>query len=444
MGPRHPVRDLTDTDFTVLLDGVPRRILAFTTDEVEEQVARGAAWQRDVAPDVAANSLANPRLVVIILDNGLLPGDPWILKTAKSIGVKVVDQLAPGDLAAIVFTSDNRAPQDFTADRQRLHATIDRLNYGFEPRVAVERRDAQLRSFDTLKQAIQFLSGVPELRSLIVWVTVGWPDPLQQRAPKFAGLGTADLPDTEAALSLATGLGSGLAGARVSGVPVYAVSPLGLVPDMPMIANPQIFGAVRIGAGGISAREALFSADFRRGVSETTGGRAIALTNAPAERVPEVFRENSVHYTLAYEAPKAFADGRYHRIEVRVNREGAIVQPDGARMFLSSKPAAGVPIPETTRALSGLVPLAGEPLRLAIAAVATPPTAAAPGAAASLVLALGVDAPASLSGAGDQIAVKLRVFDGEGRRQIDLKKMGFRVPPTSSGRDRSLAPINGY
>jgi hypothetical protein len=53
---RKPVRDLTEKDFTILLDGQPRPIVAFTTDDAEGPVAPTAPWMRDVAPDVAATT----------------------------------------------------------------------------------------------------------------------------------------------------------------------------------------------------------------------------------------------------------------------------------------------------------------------------------------------------------------------------------------------------
>src|SRR5688572_15434975 len=150
---RRPVRNLREGDFTVYLDGVVRRVVAFTTDEVGAS-KRTVSW-RDVAPDVASNALNNPRLVVLILDDGLIPFDPWILKTAKSIATKTVEQLQAGDLAAIVFTRDNRVPQDFTADKAKLLAAVARLDYGFNRRNRIELKYAERRSLDVLRQNIQ-------------------------------------------------------------------------------------------------------------------------------------------------------------------------------------------------------------------------------------------------------------------------------------------------
>jgi len=69
---RRPVRGLTASDFTVLEDGKPRPLVAFSPVDIPESkpLASGtAAWVREIAPDVAGNDLARDgRLVVIVLD----------------------------------------------------------------------------------------------------------------------------------------------------------------------------------------------------------------------------------------------------------------------------------------------------------------------------------------------------------------------------------------
>jgi VWFA-related protein len=317
-------------------------------------------------PGRSGDNVANPRLVVIIIDDGLIPPDPWVLQKAKAIAVKAVDQLGPNDLASIVFTKDNREPRDFTADRARLLTTIDRTSYGFDRRRFDERHYAEIRSWHTLQSAIGYLRGVSELRSMIIYVTLGWRDPLGEIAPRMAGLETSDLAETEASRDLALKFGAALGSARVAGIPVYGVSPLGLVAPSPTVSgNAGLPPSVQTSAG-VGAAEATGMAEMLRNLSEATGGRGIAANNTPDRLIPSVFVENSLHYTLGYESPGPMQDGRYRSIEVRVNRPDVTVEPGAERMFFSPKPTPVTGTP-TTRALSGLVPLADEPLRLAVA-----------------------------------------------------------------------------
>jgi hypothetical protein len=104
---RHPVRGLTAADFTVLEDGQPREIQAFSEVYLPDRVrAEAAPWVRDVASDVVSNQTAEDegRLVMILLDRSIPLGEPTL--TAKRIAAAAVSQLAPGDLAAVLSTSN--------------------------------------------------------------------------------------------------------------------------------------------------------------------------------------------------------------------------------------------------------------------------------------------------------------------------------------------------
>jgi hypothetical protein len=91
----------------------------------------------------------------------------------------------------------------------------------------------------------------------------------------------------------------------------------------------------------------------------------------------------------------------------------------------------------TTHALSGLIPLADEPLRLSVAAFADPTADDRERGEAQVALALGVDVPADAA-MGDMLDVELRIFDGEGRREILARQDVVRVPRTSRYMDRSF------
>lgn len=131
-GNRQPVRDLTAADFTVLEDGKPRPVVAFSVVEVPGAQSAGATpvapWVRDAPHDVVSNDLSEEgRLVVILMDGTIPNGQPTL--TAKQIARAAVDELGPGDLAAVVrstvFVGNNGLSQGFTADRSRLIEAIE-------------------------------------------------------------------------------------------------------------------------------------------------------------------------------------------------------------------------------------------------------------------------------------------------------------------------------
>ena len=126
---RRPVRGLTRENFTILEDGKPRPAVAFAAVDLAEREASPAraSWVRDVAPDVTTNALRpEGRLVVIMFDWSIRFLDQVL---AKRIATAAVDALGPDDLAAVVFSSgfgNAGTPQNFTADRSRLLASINR------------------------------------------------------------------------------------------------------------------------------------------------------------------------------------------------------------------------------------------------------------------------------------------------------------------------------
>ena len=62
--------------------------------------------------------------------------------------------------------------------------------------------------------------------------------------------------------------------------------------------------------------------DFLVGVAENTGGRAFPDRNEFGTALTSIFQENSSYYLLGYQPPNPALDGKYRRVEVKVNRPG--------------------------------------------------------------------------------------------------------------------------
>jgi VWFA-related protein len=118
---RLPVRGLTSADFTIFEDGQPRPVAAFTAVDLPLRVMPLAPWMAEVPPDVQHNDLAREgRLVVILIDRNVSFEQQ---ASAVRYAEAAVNQLRPGDLAAVAFSSFG-VPQNFTSDRRRLMAAI--------------------------------------------------------------------------------------------------------------------------------------------------------------------------------------------------------------------------------------------------------------------------------------------------------------------------------
>jgi VWFA-related protein len=416
---RRPVRGLTAADFTVVINNVPQPIVGVFEEDLSGPVHVTAPWLRDVASDVATNTVANPRLIVIVLDDAMLgsslKGSPWSLKQSKAIARAIIGELGPSDLAAVVFTGNNRAPQDFTNDRARLIDAVERFQD-----IAIPPFLAGLYSLETVRRTIDYLKDVPSLSSAIFWITPGRGGDRDALIPRAVGPG-AGIAVREEELTLLEKFGRLVGGYQIATVPIYPISNKGL--QAPTVARD---GTIRMPAFGAS--------HMLGDIAAATGGRSISDTNAPSAAVPALFRELSSRYIVGYRVTHPEADARYRRLRVRVNRRDVIVEPS-ERMFLAptakqleagarDKPVA------TTQALAGLIPVVDEPLRLVLTPLAMASPVAKGSASHPVAVSLGVDVPfASDQPGGDNLSFEMRVFDGEGRKEITTRRWSATLAP---------------
>ena len=104
------------------------------------------------------------------------------------------------------------------------------------------------------------------------------------------------------------------------------------------------------------------TSDVLHSLAEQTGGKQFS-NNSPAASLREVVRNASAFYLLGYASAKNPADGKFHKISVRVKRPGVEVRsrtgyyaPSLNDMDAARKTAAAnEPPPEITKALSKLV-----------------------------------------------------------------------------------------
>lgn len=129
---RHPVRGLTDKDFTITEDDKPQDIIAFSAVDVPENPPKPTAWSGRAPAEVQSNEGSNDpegRLFVLLLDDALIPPDPEALKNAREVAKRFIDKVTPADRVAIVFSQSGRN-QNFTSDRARLLAAIETMKAG--------------------------------------------------------------------------------------------------------------------------------------------------------------------------------------------------------------------------------------------------------------------------------------------------------------------------
>jgi hypothetical protein len=100
--------------------------------------------------------------------------------------------------------------------------------------------------------------------------------------------------------------------ANRSNVAVYPVDPRG------MTGNNRGTTAAEIMNFTVGDR------DMLRALADETGGRAIVYRNDIAGQIGQIVRDATAYYLIAYESPHP-ADGKFHRVTVRVTRPHATV-----------------------------------------------------------------------------------------------------------------------
>jgi VWFA-related protein len=355
---RLPVKGLTAKDFTVIDAGKPQAITTFAAVDVPEPDVPTTAWMRDVDPDIKRNDdLNDRRLIVIVLDDAQVDSmNVRMSNNVKAAGRAIIDQLGQGDLAAVIFTMDQRNQQDFTTDRAKLLAAVDRFHAG----MAGDLELFQQYSVDTLQQLADYLVEIPTRRKAIFYVSTGINVDLQDLMPVNANIRGNTRGDRAGAVAqIINDMHEVFRKAQLANVNIHAVDP----------------SAMERAAGGRGLADP--RKDFLLSISNETGGFPIVNTDDYQQAIAQVFLENSSYYLLGYE-PQAGNDGRFHRIEVKVNRPGLIVRarsgyyaPDAIKAVPSGKSNKVAPSP-LRMAINGLLPIGDLPMQVTAVPFASP------------------------------------------------------------------------
>ena len=312
---RLPVRGLTAEDFTVLEEGKARPVAAFTPVDLPMREHRSAAWMDDIPGDVQANDFAREgRLIVLLMDQSVDPADA---PEARRIAEAAVDQMRPGDLAAVAWTVYG-VPQNFTSDRRRLIDAIRQpsLNLPAGDTAATASCYCGACGLQLMADVAESVQDVRQRRKLLIFIG--------HRLPQGMGGCGSVVEDAQRRI---------LRAADVGNLTIHVVDPKGVVtlaPTASMSAAPQETP----------------SSNIRRIANLTTytahtGGRFVTR-NMAADAVPEVFRESGSYYVLGFQPAYTGTDGRFRRITVKVNRPDVTVQARGG-YYAQGRSAAKAP-----------------------------------------------------------------------------------------------------
>jgi VWFA-related protein len=398
--------NLRPNDFQVFEDGKPQTITNFSLVEIPMERPDSPLFvKQPIEPDVATNAdQSDGRLYLIVLDalHTEALHSAWVRKAAKKF---IETSVAANDRAAVISTGGD-ASQDFTNNKRLLLAAVDRF-MGRSLRSATlnkiddynatagtglasdkprdidtyERAHNATATLDTLRQASDFMASIHGRRKALVLFSEGIDyditDPFENQSANDIRQDSLDA----------------VAAATRANVVVYSIDPRGLSSFAGMGAENQgppidADPSLRLNAQGMQD-EFRLQQDSLRVLADETGGFAALNSNDFVSTFDRIRQENSSYYVLGYYPTNDKRDGRFRKIEVRINKPGfrvrarkGYVAPRGRASATRTLDAKEGTSPVLREALNSPLPLPG----LRLTAFAAPFRGSGTSASVSLVV----------------------------------------------------------
>jgi VWFA-related protein len=327
-----PVTDLQASDFIVTEDDAPQTVetAQFIRLDGIRRVDNGESLEiRGPSQAQVEATKEDVRLFAIFLDDYHIDKHPTITIPLRNALEGFIEQLQPTDLVVLMDPLTTLDSLRFTRNKaellERIKTFEGRRGQVFPVRSAVEEAQLTQRNVFELRAAVSLsaleaiathLGGLREGRKSVLFVSQG---------PPVGMPGSVNYPRLEAALQAA----------NRGNVTVH-------------VLDPRPLGAAPFGG-----------AEALRRLSSETGGRAIVNTNNPENGLKQVMSDASAYYLIGYSPSRLRADGKFHKINVRVKRPG--VRVTARRGYWAPTPAETNPEPvrpadpKLTGALSMLV-----------------------------------------------------------------------------------------
>ncbi len=343
-----PVTGLKAEDFTLLEEGKPQKISSFDFENLDTTPliagsgpASGPTQQsstetspaqaaKPAAPMIsrkdAEDALSNKRVIVLFFDLSSMSPDET-QRAVDSARNYIDKKMTAADMISIIsLASSLRLDQDFTADRARLLRVLKRFSHSegqgmdagptgdadgiAETGDAYTPDETEYNQFNTdrklqaIQSICQVLAKFNQKKSVIYF---------------SSGMTQTGI-ENEAALRAAVNT------AVKANVAIYTLDARGLeaMPPGGSAATASLRGtAMYSGAAVQNQLDANFaSQETLTTLSSDTGGKAFLDSNDLGQVFDRVQRDTSVYYVLGYKSNNAVKDGRYRRIQVKVNRPG--------------------------------------------------------------------------------------------------------------------------
>ena len=342
------VPNLKKEDFEVLEDGVRQDITAFTQVNIPIERPEPPPLQAKtvIEPDVVSNVRPfEGRVYVIILDDKhTLALRSQLVKRAATQFIS--QYMAANDMAAVITTGGQlQSTQEFTSNKRLLLRAVNNF-MGQKIRSETEERldeyarqssvpsgpgrtvtgvddprdmergyDARM-ALETIAKISDWVGSIRGRRKAIVWFSEGIDYDIYNFQKREASTITEKMKDV-------------IASATRSDVSIYSIDPRGLtsLADESINVSGGFPNDPMLNLSMQSFQDSLRrSQDSLRSLSEETGGFAAVNSNDFTNAFTRVVKDNSGYYVLGYYPKDERRDGRFRRIQVKVNRQGLEVR----------------------------------------------------------------------------------------------------------------------
>ena len=335
---------LTAGDFQVIEDGKPQQVTAFSLVHIPvERPERPLFASKPIEPDVRTNlQTAGGRIYLIVLDD--LHTSALRSNRTKVAARQFIEKyIGSNDMAAVVYTGGRTdAAQDFTTNQRLLLQAVDKFmgrklrsstmnkvddyfrsagtpNAGAKPVDLDDKERGFLarNALETIRNLAQYLGNIRGRRKALVMFSEGIDYDINNV-----------FENTDATLVMDT-TREVIAAATRANVAVYGVDPRGLTSAGDDLIEVQSFPddtSVGLGTGSMF-NEVRMAQDSLRVLSEETGGFAVVNRNDFANAFQRIVDDHSAYYVMGYYSTNDRRDGRFRKIEVKLNnRPGLVVR----------------------------------------------------------------------------------------------------------------------
>jgi VWFA-related protein len=328
------IQGLKQSDFTILENGKPQQIASFDFESVDmakplnEATISGLASSetaKTATSGVRPEELKDHRLIIFFFDlTSMQPED--LDRSVTAARDFLTHKMQPADLIALVSLDTSlKVDQDFTSDKKKLAGEIGMYNgtegaafaqganansnqvedaSGYTPDESEYNDINTDRELYALRAIAKSLERINQKKSLLY----------------FSGGLSRDGIENQASLRAA------INAAVRANLAIYSLDTRGLQAISPLgdASTGSLRGTGSYNGGAIQNN---FNANFASQetlstLSADTGGKAFLDNNDFSPAFAQIQRDSSAYYVIGFHSTNLARDGRYRKLQVRLNRPG--------------------------------------------------------------------------------------------------------------------------